>query len=125
MAKKNVNASKTENNKIYLELTSGVGGIEAGLFTHTMLEMYTKLFELKDWRFQILNSTEIAPKALKTCLLEVEGPEVYQTMRFEIGCHRVQRVPETCRLGKIQTSVSKVTVMPKTDEIGFFVFLHF
>jgi peptide chain release factor 1 len=102
-----------------LEIRAGTGGDEASLFAGDLLRMYIKYCEKKGWKTSILSENEGTVGGYKEVQLEVVGDDVYGTMKFESGVHRVQRVPATEASGRVHTSAATVAVMPEAEEIDF------
>ena len=102
-----------------LEIRAGTGGDEASLFAGDLLRMYIKYCEKKGWKTAILSENEGTVGGYKEVQLEVVGDDVYGTMKFESGVHRVQRVPATEASGRVHTSAATVAVMPEAEEIDF------
>jgi peptide chain release factor 1 len=100
-----------------LEIRAGTGGDEASLFAGDLLRMYIRYCETKGWKTAILSENEGTMGGFKEVQLEVSGDEVYGTMKFESGVHRVQRVPETEASGRVHTSAATVAVMPEAEEV--------
>lgn len=107
-----------EKNAI-LEIRAGTGGDEASLFAGDLLRMYTKFCERRGWKTVILSESEGTVGGYKEVQLEVTGDDVYGTLKFESGVHRVQRVPNTETSGRIHTSAATVAVMPEAEEVDF------
>lgn len=107
-----------EKNAI-LEIRAGTGGDEASLFAGELLRMYIKYCERKGWKTAILSENEGTVGGYKEVQLEVTGDDVYGTLKFESGVHRVQRVPATEASGRVHTSAATVAVMPEAEEIDF------
>lgn len=107
-----------EKNAI-LELRAGTGGDEASLFAGSLLRMYLKYCEKKGWKTSILSESVGTVGGYKEVQVEVTGDDVYGTMKFESGVHRVQRVPDTEASGRVHTSAATVAVMPEAEEIDF------
>jgi|EP01136_Pigoraptor_vietnamica_P035073 peptide chain release factor 1 len=107
-----------EKNAI-LEIRAGTGGDEASLFAGDLMRMYLRYCEKKGWKVSVLSETEGTVGGYKEVQLEVEGDDVYGTMKFESGVHRVQRVPDTEASGRVHTSAATVAVMPEAEEIDF------
>lgn len=105
-----------EKNAI-LEIRAGTGGDEASLFAGDLLRMYIRYCENKGWRTAILTDSEGTVGGYKEVQLEVTGDEVYGTLKFESGVHRVQRVPNTEASGRVHTSAATVAVMPEAEEV--------
>lgn len=102
-------------NKIILEIRAGTGGDEASLFAGDLVRMYQKYSQKKGWNFSILDASESGAKGYKTLVAEVSGAGVYDALKHEFGVHRVQRVPETERQGRIHTSTASVAVLPVVE----------
>jgi len=104
-----------------LEIRAGTGGDEASLFAGDLLRMYMRYCETRGWKTAILSESEGTVGGYKEVQLEVVGDEVYGTMKFESGVHRVQRVPATESGGRVHTSAATVAVMPEAEEVDVFV----
>jgi peptide chain release factor 1 len=107
-----------EKNAI-LEIRAGTGGDEASLFAGDLLRMYLKYAEKKGWRTALLNESEGTVGGYKEVQVELTGDDVYGTLKFESGVHRVQRVPDTEQSGRVHTSAATVAVMPEAEEVDF------
>ena len=107
-----------EKNAI-LEIRAGTGCDEASLFAGDLLRMYLKYCEKKGWKTAILSESEGTVGGYKEVQVEVTGDEVYGTLKFESGVHRVQRVPDTEQSGRVHTSAATVAVMPEAEEVDF------
>ena len=99
-----------------VEIRGGTGGDEAAIFAGDLLRMYTKYIESKGWRYEITSSSDGAAGGFKEVVLKVSGQNVYGTLKYESGVHRVQRIPVTESQGRIQTSAAGVIVFPEADE---------
>ena len=102
-----------------IEIRAGTGGDEASLFAGDLLRMYLRYCERKGWKTAILSESEGTVGGYKEVQLEVTGEDVYGTLKFESGVHRVQRVPETETSGRVHTSAATVAVMPEAEEVDF------
>ena len=100
-----------------VEIRAGTGGDEASLFAGDLLRMYVRYCERRGWRTAVLSENEGAVGGFKEVQLEVVGDDVYGTLKFESGVHRVQRVPDTEASGRIHTSAATVAVMPEAEEV--------
>ncbi|MEO7802387.1 MAG: peptide chain release factor 1 [Ginsengibacter sp.] len=100
-----------------LEIRAGTGGDEASLFAGDLMRMYLKYCENKGWRTALLSESEGTVGGYKEVQLEVTGEDVYGTLKFESGVHRVQRVPDTEASGRVHTSAATVAAMPEADEV--------
>ena len=107
-----------EKNAI-LEIRAGTGGDEASLFAGNLLRMYLKYCEKKGWKTALLSESEGTAGGFKEVQVEVVGDDVYGTLKFESGVHRVQRVPDTEASGRVHTSAATVAVMPEAEEVDF------
>jgi peptide chain release factor 1 len=107
-----------EKNAI-LEIRAGTGGDEASLFAGDLLRMYMRYCEQRGWKTAVLSESEGSVGGYKEVQLEVVGDDVYGTMKFESGVHRVQRVPDTEGSGRVHTSAATVAVMPEAEEVDF------
>lgn len=100
-----------------LEIRAGTGGDEASLFAGDLLRMYIRFCENKGWKTAVLNENEGTMGGYKEVQLEVIGDDVYGTLKFESGVHRVQRVPDTEASGRVHTSAATIAVMPEAEEV--------
>ena len=107
-----------EKNAI-LEIRAGTGGDEASLFAGDLARMYMRYCEGRGWKTAILSENEGAVGGYKEIQIEVIGDDVYGTLKFESGVHRVQRVPDTEASGRVHTSAATVAVMPEAEEVDF------
>lgn len=100
-----------------LEIRAGTGGDEASLFAGNLMRMYLKYCESKGWKTTLLSESEGTVGGYKEVQLEITGEDVYGTLKFESGVHRVQRVPDTEASGRVHTSAATVAVMPEAEEV--------
>lgn len=101
---------------VVLEVRAGTGGDEASIFAGDLHRMYTKYCESKGWKVEVVDFNEGTSGGYKEIIFEVSGTEVYGTMKFEAGVHRVQRVPQTETQGRVHTSAASVIVLPEAEE---------
>lgn len=101
---------------IVMELRAGTGGDEASIFAGDLYRMYTKYCESRGWKVSVVDLNEGTAGGFKEIIFEVSGEEVYGTMKFESGVHRVQRVPQTETQGRVHTSAATVMVLPEAEE---------
>ncbi len=101
---------------IVMELRAGTGGDEASIFAGDLFRMYTKYAEKKGWNVNLVDFNEGTAGGYKEIIFEVNGEDVYGTMKFESGVHRVQRVPQTETQGRVHTSAATVIVLPEAEE---------
>ena len=100
----------------FLEIRAGTGGDESALFAGDLARLYLRFCERRGWRTEIMSESLSELGGYKELVLRVVGDKVYETLRFESGGHRVQRVPATESQGRIHTSACTVAVMPEADE---------
>jgi peptide chain release factor 1 len=105
-----------DSKDVVFEIRSGTGGDEASIFAGDLYKMYTKYFETKGWKTEIVDINEGTVGGFNKIVLEVYGDDVYGSLKFESGAHRVQRVPETEAKGRVHTSAATVAVLPKFEE---------
>lgn len=99
-----------------VEIRGGTGGDEAALFAGDLFKMYSKYAEKKGWRVEVTNANEGTLGGYKEIVLKISGENVYGTMKFEAGVHRVQRVPQTETQGRVHTSAATVAILPEAEE---------
>ena len=104
-------------NEIIVEIRAGVGGDEATLFAQDLFRMYARYAELQNWKVTVLEESKSELKGIKEIIIEIKGKDVYKKLKNESGVHRVQRVPETEKSGRLHTSSSSVAVLPKAKDI--------
>jgi len=110
-----VGSDETERewpNEIVLEVRAGVGGDEASLFAEELASMYVRYAESRGWRAKSLDESRSSQGGYKEAQFEIKGENCYRVLRFETGVHRVQRVPETEKAGRIHTSTASVAILP-------------
>lgn len=104
-----------EKNAI-LEIRGGTGGDEAAIFAGDLMRMYSKYIEDKGWRFEVNSFSDGTSGGFKEVVMKVTGENVYGTLKYESGVHRVQRVPQTETQGRVHTSAASVAVLPEAEE---------
>ncbi|MDZ7798512.1 MAG: peptide chain release factor 1 [Patescibacteria group bacterium] len=102
---------------IIVEIRAGTGGDEAALFASDLFRMYSRFAENKSWQTNLISSNKTGIGGFKEVIFEIKGTNVYSNLKYESGVHRVQRVPETEKQGRIHTSAATVAVMPEAEEI--------
>ena len=100
-----------------VEIRAGTGGDEAALFASELFRMYTRFFERRGWKVEILDLSDGTLGGLKEAIFAVRGPKAYGTLRYESGVHRVQRVPVTEQQGRVHTSAATVAVLPEAEDV--------
>ena len=101
---------------VVMEIRAGTGGDEASIFAGDLYRMYAKYCESRGWRTNILDLSEGTSGGFKEIQFEVSGEDVYGTLKFEAGVHRVQRVPQTETQGRVHTSAATVMVLPEAED---------
>lgn len=100
-----------------VEIRAGTGGDEAALFAGDLFRMYLRYCESKGWKTSLISESEGTKGGYKEVVFEVTGDNVYGTLKFESGVHRVQRVPETEAQGRVHTSAASVAVLPEAEDV--------
>ncbi|MBU1202947.1 peptide chain release factor 1 [Patescibacteria group bacterium] len=106
-----------DKKNIILEIRAGTGGDESALFAANLFRMYSRFCENMDFKIKTLSSNRTEIGGFKEIIAEVSGTNVYKHFKYESGVHRVQRVPETEKAGRVHTSAATVAVMPEAEEI--------
>lgn len=106
-----------DDKNTFLEIRAGAGGDEASLFAGDLLRMYSRYSESRGWAFSIMSLSENELGGIKEVVVLIEGKDVYSTLKYESGVHRVQRVPQTESQGRVHTSTVTVAVLPEMDDI--------
>lgn len=108
--------NKDDQKNVILEIRAGTGGDEAELFAARIFRMYSHFAEKQSWQVEILNSSRSSLGGFKELIAEIKGNDVYKYLKYESGVHRVQRVPETEKIGRIHTSTITVAILPAAEE---------
>src|SRR5690606_39123054 len=106
---------------VVMEIRAGTGGDEASIFAGDLYRMYTKYIESRGWSYSVLDFSEGTNGGYKEIQFEVNGEDVYGTLKFEAGVHRVQRVPQTETQGRVHTSAATVMVLPEAEEFDIHI----
>ncbi|OGZ32828.1 MAG: peptide chain release factor 1 [Candidatus Portnoybacteria bacterium RBG_13_40_8] len=106
----------TNSNKAIIEIRAGAGGDEAALFAADLFRMYSKFAEKQGWQIKNLESNFSSLKGFKEVILQVSGENAYNLLKHEGGVHRVQRIPETEKSGRIHTSTASVAILPQAEK---------
>ena len=101
---------------VVIEIRAGTGGDEASIFAGDLYRMYTKYCQTQNWSVSLMDTSEGTAGGFKEIIFEVSGTDVYGTMKYESGVHRVQRVPQTETQGRVHTSAATVMVLPEAEE---------
>ncbi len=107
---------KEDSKNAVMEIRAGTGGDEASIFAGDLFRMYSKYAEKKGWKVEIVDYSEGTSGGFKEIIFNVSGADVYGTLKYEAGVHRVQRVPKTETQGRIHTSAATVMVLPEAEE---------
>ena len=105
-----------DKKNIIMEIRAGVGGDESALFSADLYRMYAKYSEDQGWKTQLIDANMIGIGGFKEIIFSIKGLNAYKKLKYEMGVHRVQRVPETEKSGRIHTSTASVVVMPEVEE---------
>jgi len=106
-----------DKKNVIIEIRAGAGGDESALFAAQLFRMYSKFAENKDWKVAILSSNQTEIGGFKEIIFEMSGQNVFGLMKYESGVHRVQRVPDTEKQGRVHTSTITVAVIAEADEV--------
>ncbi|MDP2684372.1 MAG: peptide chain release factor 1 [bacterium] len=110
-------ADPLDKRNIILEIRAGTGGDEAALFAANLFRMYTRYAEEKGWKIIPISANKIGIGGLKEIIVNIEGTSVYSRLKYESGTHRVQRVPDTEKSGRVHTSAATVAILPEAEEV--------
>jgi len=100
-----------------IEIRAGTGGLEASLFAADLFKMYEKVSNKKKWELELISMSQSEAGGLKEVIASIKGKNIYSTLKYESGVHRVQRVPDTETQGRIHTSAATVAVLPEAEEV--------
>ena len=100
-----------------IEIRAGTGGLEASLFAGDLFKMYEKVSHKKKWSLEVISISRSDAGGLKEVIASIKGNNIYSTLKYESGVHRVQRVPDTETQGRVHTSAATVAVLPEAEEV--------
>ena len=100
-----------------IEIRAGTGGLEASLFASDLFKMYEKVSHKKKWSLELISISRSDAGGLKEVIASIKGSNIYSTLKYESGVHRVQRVPDTETQGRVHTSAATVAVLPEAEEV--------
>lgn len=106
-----------DSKDVIMEIRAGAGGDEAGIFAGDLYRMYTRFIEGQGWKKELISLNEASSGGFKEVVFSVVGEDVYGSLKFESGVHRVQRVPVTESQGRVHTSAASVAVMPEVEDV--------
>tara|TARA_B100000029_G_scaffold233183_1_gene230504 strand:- start:108 stop:1181 length:1074 start_codon:yes stop_codon:yes gene_type:complete len=100
-----------------IEIRAGTGGLEASLFASDLFKMYEKVSNKKKWKLEVISISKSDAGGLKEVIASIKGKNIYSSLKYESGVHRVQRVPDTETQGRVHTSAATVAVLPEAEEV--------
>lgn len=106
-----------DSKDVIIEIRAGAGGDEAALFAASLFKMYTRYAENNGWKVSIMNNNRTGIGGTKEVIAEIHGTNVYADLKYESGVHRVQRVPETEKNGRVHTSTATVAILPEVEDV--------
>jgi len=106
-----------ESKNVIMEIRAGTGGDEASLFAANLFRMYSLFADHNGWRTEILNANRTDLNGFKEVVFRIEGKNAYKYLKYESGVHRVQRVPETEKNGRVHTSTATIAVLPEATDV--------
>ncbi len=106
-----------DQSNVFLEIRAGTGGDEAAIFAGDLFRMYSRYAEGKKWKVEVIHKSEGDHGGFKEIIAKISGTDVYSSLKFESGAHRVQRVPVTESQGRVHTSAATIAIMPEVNEI--------
>ncbi len=108
---------EADKKNVIIEIRAGTGGLEASLFASDLFKMYEKVSHKKKWSVELISISRSDAGGLKEVIASIKGSNIYSTLKYESGVHRVQRVPDTETQGRVHTSAATVAVLPEAEEV--------
>ena len=108
---------KADTKNAIIEIRAGTGGLEASLFASDLFKMYEKVCNKKNWSLEIISISRSDAGGLKEVISLIKGKNIYSSLKYESGVHRVQRVPDTETQGRVHTSAATVAVLPEAEDV--------
>ena len=108
---------EADSKNAIIEIRAGTGGLEASLFASDLFKMYEKISHKKKWTLEIISISKSDAGGLKEVIASIKGKNIYSSLKYESGVHRVQRVPDTETQGRVHTSAATVAVLPEAEEV--------
>tara|TARA_B100000686_G_scaffold190948_1_gene197617 strand:- start:2569 stop:3642 length:1074 start_codon:yes stop_codon:yes gene_type:complete len=108
---------EADSKNAIIEIRAGTGGLEASLFVSDLFKMYEKVSHKKKWLMEIITISKSDAGGLKEVIATIKGKNIYSSLKYESGVHRVQRVPDTETQGRVHTSAATVAVLPEAEEV--------
>ena len=112
-----ITSDPNDNKNAIIEIRAGTGGLEASLFAADLFKMYEKISHKKKWSLELISISRSEAGGLKEVIALIKGNNIYSTLKYESGVHRVQRVPDTETQGRVHTSAATVAVLPEAEEV--------
>ena len=110
-----------DEKNIIIEMRAGTGGDESALFVAELFRLYSRFAESQGWKIHLISSSQNDLGGFKEIIFSIEGTEVYRFMKYEAGVHRVQRVPETEKQGRVHTSTITIAILPEVQKEDFYL----
>ena len=108
---------QADSKNAIIEIRAGTGGLEASLFASDLYKMYEKVCQKKNWNIEIISISKSDAGGLKEVIALIKGKNIYSSLKYESGVHRVQRVPDTETQGRVHTSAATVAVLPEAEDL--------
>ena len=108
---------EADSKNAIIEIRAGTGGLEASLFASDLFKMYEKISHKKKWSLEVISISKSDAGGLKEVIANIKGKNIYSSLKYESGVHRVQRVPDTETQGRVHTSAATVAVLPEAEEV--------
>jgi len=108
---------EADSKNVIIEIRAGTGGLEASLFASDLFKMYEKVSNQKKWNLEIISISKSDAGGLKEVIASIKGKNIYSSLKYESGVHRVQRVPDTETQGRVHTSAATVAVLPEAEDV--------
>ncbi len=108
---------EADSKNAIIEIRAGTGGLEASLFASDLFKMYEKVSYKKKWNLEVISISKSDAGGLKEVIASIKGKNIYSSLKYESGVHRVQRVPDTETQGRVHTSAATVAVLPEAEEV--------
>ena len=108
---------EADSKNAIIEIRAGIGGLEASLFASDLFKMYEKVSNNKKWSLEIISISKSDAGGLKEVIASIKGKNIYSSLKYESGVHRVQRVPDTETQGRVHTSAATVAVLPEAEDV--------
>jgi peptide chain release factor 1 len=114
-------ADPNDKKDVIIEIRAGAGGDESALFAAELFRMYSRYAERRGWKMEIFEANQTGIGGFKEVVFGIKGKDVYGNLKYEGGTHRVQRVPETEKQGRVHTSTATVAVVPEVEDVDLVI----